>query len=205
MPAAEKEVDRVGAPFGRRRLRNQRSDSGSGPNGNRPPLQTLRSAAPGGGRLSGRFAAFGNIIDQIVDMKRIAAGKNTRHRGHSARIDTGSRRHRIDFPTESLKSIVFRNQSDRENQRVARNKFFRSLNRNQIFVDPDRINSFNPIPTGHFRHRTSQMKRNRKIGQTLGDIPTESRRFVLDFVHADHFRSFQRQPPRHNQPDIAAA
>ena len=100
------------------------------------------------------------------------------------------------------RKLVFGQQPDREQQRIAGDLLLGAGDRAAVLVHFGQRHAGHPAPAVDVHHGVTQLERDAVIVQALHNVAFEPARIGHQLGHGTHFGAFQRHAAGHNQPDI---
>ena len=111
----------------------------------------------------------------------------------------------VERDAERLRQLVFRDEADGHDQRVAVDALLRAGDGAHGLVDLRDLHAREPVCAEHARDRVAQVQRDAVVMQALVDVARQAGGGGLGLVHAEDLRALERQAAGHDEPDVAAA
>ena len=153
-------------------------------------------------RSSRRFRFKGDVVDEVMHLKGVAAGENSLRRRLIVLVDDGTAGYGVDDYSGFAGKLVFRDKTDGKQQRIAGYKAFRRGDRAAVFVDLGDL-----TPSNFFAedigHGMRKHERNIKIVEALSDVARKPAAVIHNFGDALDLGALEGKAARHDKPDIA--
>ena len=186
-------------------LRHGVADETAVPDVERPALGGLLSCAVCSGSPACARRLGGYEIDQIMYVQHVAAGEHARDGGLHVFVYDRAVRARVHLNIRAAAQLVFRDQTDRQQDRIAVEGHFGAWDRTAVRADLGNDDALHAVPALNVRNGVGEIKRNVKVIEALHDVSRQTAGIRHDLDAGEHLRALERHAARHDETDVARA
>ena len=138
-------------------------------------------------------------------VQHVAAGEHARDGGLHVFVYDRAVRARVHLNIRAAAQLVLRDQTDRQQDRVAVEGHFGARDRTAVRADLGNDDALHAVLALNVRNGVGEIKRNVKVIEALHDVSRQTAGIRHDLDAGEHLRALERHAARHDETDVARA